>query len=181
MEPATMIVDSSASKLAIRTRATGMLARLAHDLELEVSDVRGEVRRSDDSFTGQLIVPVDRIRVVGRLHGDRVDRGGISASDCGEIERKIRAEVFPGVKEIQVRGGGREWKQIDVTIDSGLGKTSVPMSIRGTEADRQIRITGRTELSLAKLGVREIKGPLGAFRVKDAVEVLFEIILRPEG
>jgi hypothetical protein len=68
-----------------------------------------------------------------------------------------------------------------VQVETKLGKTNVPISIRGSEADGRVHISGRTELSLAKLGVREIKGPLGAFKVKDAVEVLFEIILRTAG
>lgn len=179
MESVTLIVEAPSSKLAIRTRTTGMLARLAHDLELVASDIRGRVNREADGFSGELIVPVAGIRVAGQLHGDRLDSAGISSSDRLEIERKIREEVFPGVKEIHVRGHGREWNHVDAVVESGLGKQSIPIAMRGGEADGRIRMTGRTELSLAKLGVREIKGPLGAFKVKDAVEVLFEITLRP--
>jgi hypothetical protein len=181
MEPVTLIIDSANSKLSIRTRATGMLARLAHDIELAAADIRGQAVRNDEGFSGELVVPVSGLRVVGQLHGDRLDPAGISNSDRLEIERKIREEVFLGTKEIHLRGRGTAWNRADVTVETTRGKMSVPISIRGSEADGRVRISGRTELSLAALGVREIKGPVGAFKVKDAVEVLFEIILRPAG
>ncbi len=181
MEPVKLTIDSANSKLTIRTRAAGMLARLAHDLEFTAADIRGHAERNDEGFSGELVAPVSGLRVVGQLHGDRLDPAGISNSDRVDIERKVRDEVFHGAKEIHVRGHGTAWNQVDVTIETLLGKMSVPVSIRGIETDGRVRISGRTEVSLSKLGVREIKGPLGAFKVKDAVEVLFEIILQPAG
>ena len=98
------------------------------------------------------------------------------------LEMEIPAQTsVGGLKEILIRGRGREWNHVEATVDGGVRNLPVSFSIRGNEEAGQVRITGRTELSLAKLGVREIKGPLGAFKVKDAVEVLFEIILRPPG
>lgn len=183
MEPVTLNVDASTSKISLRTRATGMLARLAHDLEISAIRVRGQAIRNADGFSGELIVPVADLRVAGQLHGDRLDPAGISNSDRTEIERKIRDEVFAGVREIHIKGRGSAWNHVDATVETVRGKMSLSASIRGTEneADGSVRISGRTDLSLAKLGIREIKGPLGAFKVQDAVEVLFEIILRPAG
>lgn len=181
MDPVTLTIDSANSKLTIRTRATGMLARLAHDLEFAAADIRGQAIRDTEGISGELVVPVSGLRVVGQLHGDRLDPAGISHSDRADIERKVRDEVFHGAKEIHVRGRGTAWNHVDATIETTLGKMSLPISIRGSEVDGRVRISGRTEVSLAKLGVREIKGPLGAFKVKDAAEILFEIILQPAG
>lgn len=181
MEPVMLTIDSANSKLTIRTRAAGLLARLAHDLEFTAADIRGQAVRNDQGISGELIVPVSGLRVAGQLHGDRLDPAGTSHSDRLDIERKVREEVFHGATEIHVRGRGTAWNHVDVTVETPLGRMSIPLSIRGSEADGRVRISGRTEVSLAKLGVREIKGPLGAFKVKDAVEVLFEIILHPAG
>jgi hypothetical protein len=41
--------------------------------------------------------------------------------------------------------------------------------------------TGRVDLSLRALGIPEVKGPLGAFRVSDTVEVVYSIVVVPEG
>jgi hypothetical protein len=37
------------------------------------------------------------------------------------------------------------------------------------------RVSGRLELSIAGLGGGTVKGPMNAFRVKDTVEVLFDL------
>ena len=181
MEPVTFNIDASDSKLSIRTRATGMLARLAHDLEISATEFRGHAVRNDEGISGELIVPVAGLRVAGQLHGDRLDPAGISNSDRADIERKIREDVFPGVKEIHVRGQGTAWNHVDATVETTHGRMPISLSFQGNENTESVRILGFTELSLAKLGVREIKGPLGAFKVKDAVEVLFAITLRPAG
>lgn len=179
MEPMTLNVDARNSKITIRTRASGMLARLAHDLEIAATDFRGLATRDDNGFSGEISVAIAGLRVTGQLHGDRVDSAGISNSDRHEIERKIREEVFSGAREITIRGRGAAWTNAEITVEAPHGKMPVSASIQGTETDGDIRVTGRTELSLSRLGVKEIKGPLGAFKVKDAVEVLFEITLRP--
>lgn len=179
MELMTYTIDSANSKFTIRTRATGMLARLAHDLEFVAADIRGQAVRNDEGISGEIVVPVSGLRVVGQLHGDRLDPAGISPSDRLDIERKVREEVFQGAKEIHVRGRGTAWNHVDVTIVTTHGEMGIPISFRGSEVDGRVRISGRTEVSLSKLGVREIKGPLGAFKVKDAVEVLFDVILQP--
>lgn len=181
MEPMTFNVDTQNSRITIRTRAVGMLARLAHDLELLVTDFRGQAICNADGFTGELHVSVAGIRVSGQLHGDRVDSSGISTSERHDIEKKIRDEAFVGGREILVRGRGTAWKTADMTVEAPHGKMPISVSIHGEEAEERIRVTGRTELSLSRLGVKEIKGPLGAFKVKDVVEVLFEITLRPAG
>jgi hypothetical protein len=172
-------LDNSNSKISVRTRAVGMLAKLAHDLELQPAQIHGHAERSADGFTGELRIPVSSLRVTGQLHGDRVDSSGISNSDRSEIEQKLRNDVFAGSSEIVVSGRGTALNRADVTVETARGEMPLAISLRGSEEKGEIRISGRTELSLAKLGVREIKGPLGAFKVKDVVEVLFEITLRP--
>jgi hypothetical protein len=39
-------------------------------------------------------------------------------------------------------------------------------------------VSGRCVLSLGRLGVPEVKGPLGAFRVFDDVEILYSFVVR---
>lgn len=176
-----LTIDSANSKISVRTRASGLLAKLAHDLELQVTNIHGRAERNDAGFSGELRIPVTALRVTGQLHGDRVDSSGISASDRSDIENKIRTEVFAGSQEIIVRGQGTPWNCAEVTVETNRGKMPITVTLQSSEQEDGIRISGRTELLLSKLGVREIKGPLGAFKVKDTVEVLFEITLRPAG
>ncbi|MDC0746215.1 hypothetical protein [Polyangium mundeleinium] len=180
MSASELIVDRSSSKLLVHTRASGMLARLAHDLELAASAFSGRATLEGEGFSAELVVPVAALQVVGTLHGERVDTSALSTSDRSDIERKIRDEVFPGTKEVRVRAKGTSRERAEVTVEVSSGRISLPVSLRVTEEADRTRVSGRAELSMKRLGLREVKGPLGAFRVRDDVEVLFDVILRPE-
>src|SRR5262249_40421369 len=88
MEPRgrSLVVETSSSRLAVRTRATGLLARLAHDLEIVAETFSGEARLDDPSWSAELTIPVWALRVGGVLRDDRVDASVLSASDRAEIE-----------------------------------------------------------------------------------------------
>ncbi|WP_272421760.1 hypothetical protein [Polyangium jinanense] len=175
-----LIVDRSSSKLLVHTRASGMLARLAHDLEITASVFSGRATLEGEGFSAELVVPVAALQVVGTLHGERVDTSALSSSDRSDIERKIRDEVFPGTKEVRVHAKGTSRDRAEVTVEVWRGRSSLPVSLRVTEEAGRTRVSGRTALSMMRLGLREVKGPLGAFRIRDEVEVLFDVTLRPE-
>jgi hypothetical protein len=175
------LVDPEASKLTVRTHATGMLARLAHNLELEASTLRGRASVAEEAFSAEIFVPVASLRVAGTLRGDRVHGAKLTASDRAEIERKLREEVLAGTVEVHAFGRGASRDRADITVEIASGKSTIPATLRVTEEASLLHVAGRVELSLKRLRVPEIKGPLGAFRVSDAVQVLFAFTLRPEG
>lgn len=175
-------LDPNASRLTIHTRAAGMLARLAHDLEITASELRGRARLDGESWTAELEVPVARLSVAGVLRGDRVDPDALSAGDRGDIERRLRGEVLGGTEIVTVRASGatRDRADVRVQVASGSGALVARLSSRD-RGDGAIGVTGTCQLSMAALGVREVKGPLGAFKVRDELDVLFDLTLRPAG
>jgi len=176
-----LVLEKASSRLAVRTHASGLLARLAHDLEIVASEISGAATLEDEGFSAELVVPVAGLRVAGVLRGDKVDQAALSASDRSEIERKIREEVFSGTREIAVRARGASRDRADISVEIASGRQSLSVALRAREEGELVRASGRVELSMKRLGIKEVKGPLGAFRVDDAVEVLFELTLRPEG
>lgn len=175
-------LDPAASSLTIRTRAVGMLARLAHDLEIAASELRGLARLDGDTWTAELSIPAAGLRVAGVLRGDRLDPDALSAGDRRDIERRIREEVLRGTEVVEVRASGvaRDRAEVRVQIASG----SAALATRLSASDRgegTVGVAGGCQLSMAALGVREVKGPLGAFKVRDELEILFELTLRPAG
>jgi len=44
------------------------------------------------------------------------------------------------------------------------------------KGDTGTRVTGTFDVSLSAIGSDPVKGPMNAFRVKDSVEVLFELV-----
>lgn len=173
-------IDFKTSTITIRTRAKGMLARLAHDLEIDASSFDGEVELDGDAWKASLSFDVKSLRVVGALKGDRVDRTALSASDKAEIEKKINNDVLP-VDRVAVSMSGNSRSRGDVTVTAARGeqKLSVPIGVE-ERPDGQLVVSGELQLSLKRLGVKEIKGPLGAFKVDDSVAVAFFVALSPD-
>lgn len=161
-----------------------MLARLAHDLEIASTEVGGTATSDGASFTAELVVPVASLRVVGARKGDRLDTGVLSEGDRAEIERKIRVEVFEGDREVACKAEGSSLDRGEVALTIG-GVSSLMRRARLTQTVKEApgggsSVEGRAELSLSALGIREVKGPLNAFRVADTVEVLYKFVVDPE-
>lgn len=181
MTSQTLLVAGAAAKITLRTRAEGLLARFAHDLEIAGTEVSGKVTVDGDAWTADLSVPVAALRVEGALHGAELDRSVLSASDRAQIEQKMREDVFFGgarAVTAAAHGASRTGGEATITVGSRSQRAPVTLHVEAT-GEGALRATGRLTLSLQALGVKPIKGPLGAFRVKDAVEVLFDIPLSP--
>lgn len=179
MSAQPLLVDSSASLISVRTRAEGLLARMAHDLELAAPLFRGRATRDGDAWTADLSVAVASLRVVGVLRGNHLDGAALSAGDRAQIEQKMRQDVFfGGAREVTAvaRGTQRAGGEATVSIGTRSQSVSLTLSVEPT-SEGKLTATGQFTLSLARLGVKPIKAPLGAFRIKDAVEVLFTIPL----
>ena len=85
-----------ASKIRARTYAKGLLAALAHDLELDLPASESTVEQLDDgAWSGRIVVAVDAIRVVGVLRRGAVATDVLSASDRTEIEKRLRQACAP--------------------------------------------------------------------------------------
>lgn len=179
MSATSLLVDTAASSISLRTRAEGLLARVAHDLEIAAPVFRGKVTLDGEAWTAEIGVAVASLRVVGVIHGSELDRVALSSSDRAQIEQKMRQDVFfGGVREVTAEARGSSHAGGEATIAIGTRSQRVPVTLT-VEAPPggNLKATGQLTLSLSKLGVKPIKGPLGAFRVKDAVEVLFTIPL----
>ncbi|MFI5307258.1 MAG: hypothetical protein ACHQ53_07900 [Polyangiales bacterium] len=163
-----MKLDSERTVLTLRTGVEGLFAAVAHSLELRAQGVTGEVQGA----RGTVCVPVAGLRVVGALTHGRVDPEAPSPADKAEIERRIRETVLVGAHEVTVEvalSGSRA----TFTVHAPHGTQVVSCAIE--RSDLQVR--GRCSVSLQALGVAQVKLPLGAARVSDAVEVLFEAAL----
>jgi hypothetical protein len=179
MTATTYRIDPPASRLRIWTRAEGALSRFAHDLEIATSSLRGEVVVDDDFWAADIVVPVVSLRVAGTLKGEAVQPDGLSAGDRAEVEHKIREQVLAGTSDVRVRAEGSNRELAELTISVAAGSCRIRAPLRTLRSDPALTVKGRVDLSLRSLGVREVKGPLGVFRMKDRVEVLYDITLRP--
>lgn len=167
--------------MRIHTFAEGLFARLAHDLALECSALRGTASRDTAAETGtaEIEAPLSGITILGVLHGKRVEEKGLSASDRHDALAKMRRDVFHATSEdavVRVRATfERGTASITVVPPNGRSVTlSARPAVQETEAG--VRVTGSLDVSLAALGSDPVKGPMGAFKVKDRVALRFDVV-----
>lgn len=183
-----LVLDASRSRVRIQTFAEGLLARLAHDLELLCGELSGTASDAGDlgdpgsSGTARLEAPLRGMVVAGVLGKDgRVDPRGLSASDQRDAIAKMQHDVFHSGPEGVVR--------IETHYDGGTARVRlVPPRGKVVEAvvEPEVTITadavhakGSFEVSLTAIGSDPVKGPMGAFRVKDRVKVIFDVVFTP--
>jgi hypothetical protein len=177
-----LLLDAAASRVRIQTFAEGLLARLAHDLELGCSGLTGTAIRvgEDGTSTGsaRIEAPLRDLSVLGVLGKDgRVDERALTPSERREIVAKMYNDVFHARPDASVR--------IEATLEGGRARvrlvpphgpaveTSIEPQLR-TDG-RFLRVSGTFDLALSSIGSDAIKGPMGAFRVKDRVRVVFDV------
>lgn len=181
-----LVLDPTRSRVRIHTFAEGLLARLAHDLEIVCGDLAGSVTRSADggeaAGTATLEAPLRGMSVGGVLGKDgRLDERALSPTERRDIVAKMQSDVFHAGAEGTVR--------VEAHLEGGAARLRVvPPNGKAVEsvvrpdvrADGEaIRATGTFEVSLAAIGSDAVKGPLGAFRVKDRVRVSFDVVFVP--
>ena len=175
-----LTLSPSGSHVRVRTFAEGMLARLAHDLELEWPVAEGHA----DLASGEASVRIDAdaVTVLGAKKGRHVDLGALSVSDREEIKRRLLGSIGADrgngviVANIKIASGRSKVAKVEIALACGRATTDADVEM--SEHDGTTRVTGSLTLSLRALGVPEIKGPLGAFRLKDRIELAFAAELR---
>jgi len=154
------------SRVVIETEARGLLAAAAHDLRIEAPIASGEA--DDARCTARFEVAAMRV-AESRRHGTDAWRTP-DERDARDIERRIRDEAFPGLREIVVEG-----QSASVTVRAA--RTQTVTAAVAIERGEKTVVRGRCALSLAALGVGKIHVPLGAIKLDDRVEVSFDVVL----
>ncbi len=170
-------IDPARSTLKIFTYAEGLLAKLAHDLQLSASFGEGRAQERGDRVEVTLRVPLASMRVEGVVKGGRLDRQVLSGKDQEDILAKMRSEVFGGaaVDAALVVSGELRGARFEGTLTAPSGKSApIRAEVRRRVEPEVERAEGSLDLSLLALGSGRIKGPLGAFRVSDRVHVEFD-------
>jgi hypothetical protein len=177
------VLDASRSRVRLQTFAEGLLARLAHDLELACGDLSGTASRAEGDGTAagkaSIAAPLRGIVVAGVLGKDgRVDERGLSAGEKTDAATKMQHDVFHAGKDAVVR--------VEAVLDGGSARVRIaPPNGKAVDvvvrADvraegESVRATGSFDVSLSALGSDVVKGPMNAFRVKDKVKVLFDVV-----
>lgn len=178
-----LVLDASRSRVRIHTFAEGFLARLAHNLELLCSEIVGSASSTpnDGASTGTASVelPLRGLHVVGILGKDgHVDPAGLSPSDQRDAAAKMQREVFhaaaDAVVRIETKYDGATARIRLVTPNGKAVEVVTRPDVKVSEDT--VHAKGTFAVSLTAIGSDVVKGPMGAFRVKDEVTVLFDVV-----
>lgn len=157
-----MDIVKNASRVVIETTARGVLAVAGHDLRIEAPVLEGDA--DERKCSARFVVAEMRVAQM-RRHGTKT--WGEPTDERVDIERRIREEAFPDVKEITV-----EATRETITVRAARSQT-----VKSEASITPNRIEGGCALSLAALGVGKIRVPLGAIKLDDSVKVTYVIVL----
>lgn len=182
-------LDAAASRATVLTFAEGLFARLAHDLSLVASLARGTATRDEaGTVAAKLEIEVGAIAIEGVVTGGVVDRTAMSPAERRDCLAKMRAEVFRSGADAVVRvevtlGALSPRARVRVIMPSGRAvEVDAPVHLEETVREcpagprRAVHARGDLELSLVALGAGVVKGPMNAFRVRDAVRLSFDVV-----
>lgn len=173
-------MDAHASRVHIYTFAEGLFAKFAHDLALNAAPAGKGVSTSEGA-TVALSFDVNDITVLGVRRKEFVDTEVLQLEEKLEIERRIRTEFFPAKEKnhfIDIEGQLKNGRAVFTFTTPQGRKTHLSADVKAGIGEETALITGLCKLSLSSLGIGPIKGPLGAFKVKDEVHIDFHAVFR---
>jgi len=189
-----LVLDPAASRITVHTFAEGLFSRLAHDLELHCGSLDGTASPpgagAGDEGEASVTVPLAGITVGGVVARDgRVDAQAMAPSDRRDCLAKMRSDVFHAPGDASVRASAKLERggsaTLRITPPSGpVVSVSIRPALEIAREREEIRVRGSFDLSLAAIGSDVVKGPMGAFRVKDVIRVSFDLrfaVLPPAG
>lgn len=179
----TWRVDQARSSLYVWTFKAGLMARMAHDLKIEVTDyeflVHGEM---GEEWRAELTMPIEGFRVLGATRDKVLQEGQLSLDDKAEIEQTLRAKVLDAsrypVAFYRAKFSGDENQQ-NFEGQLTLKGTTRTLKIKGhaERTTRGIHLEGQARILQSDFGIKPFQAFLGALKVKDEIEVSWSIYL----
>lgn len=176
------VVGPEHGRLLVKTARTGLGAKAGHDLTIEVTRWSGKVAVSTSSpARSTVVVEVE----VGSLEV-REGTGGIKPltdSDRADIEETLRNKIlstgqYPVIsfRSRRVAGTATAFRiEGDLTIKGVTKGVTVDGQLHGDRA------RGSATIRQSRWGIRPYTAFLGALRLRDEVEILFDIELTASG
>ena len=162
-------IDVKQSKVTVRVFKSGLFSAFGHDHSIEAPISAGSLDRAGRT-----------IRLSFRVLDMKVLDPGESDKDRAEIERTMKgekvldAEHFPEIRFISNSVEARDATHFKVRGDLSLHATTRPIEMLVTlEGGRYI---GSIKLKQTDFGITPVSVAGGTVKVKDAIEIIVEIV-----
>lgn len=168
--PGTYNLGPSNGKVFLKTGVEGPGAKMAHSLVIEVTNWTCKATYAEDasasSFMFHCELPDFEIR---EGHGGMKP---LSDRDREEIKKSIHSKIL-GTGRITFTSTAVEVNGDSATVTGNLEINGKTASQTFTLTESGGTLTGRATVTQTRYDIKPFKGPLGAFRLKDDVQVEF--------
>ena len=169
-------IDESNARCTVFTEREGPLARLGHDLAIEVSRFAIEI----DEETGQLegTFQPDSLRVIGPVEGGEPSEKPLRSSDQKKIERTIQKEILQigrhgPIRFVVEEGGAMPGQGGAIHGELELRGVRRPLSAELSRVDKGWR--AEAAIHQPDFGIEPYRAMMGSLRVKPVVRVVVEL------
>jgi polyisoprenoid-binding protein YceI len=160
--------------LTVKTYREGVAAKAGHDLIIEVQRWEAVFEAADDPSQSRLELTAD----ARSLHPREGLRGikPLTDKDRGEIRKNIDEKVLGGEpiafrsSAVATAGDG---DRLDISGELTMAGNTRPASF-GLVVGADGAVTGSTELVQSDWQIKPYRGLMGALKVRDSLEVVFE-------
>lgn len=171
--------------IVVRTYREGMAKRVGHDLALEVTSwsATAAVNREDPASSDvQARLDLRSLSVREATGGVKPLSGGDHKEIAKNVEKTLNLSTYPEVTfsshSVAADGGQRLRLNGNLTLAGSTKPVSVDLNIERQNGAE--RLTGTVQLTHSEFGLKPYSGLMGALKIKDAVEIDFDLKL-PQG
>jgi polyisoprenoid-binding protein YceI len=162
-------IDSANSSITVKVEKTGLFSAFAHNHEIQAPLASGDL--DAQKRTATLVFNTKDMRVLDE---------GVKDSEKADIEHTMKSEKvldvekFPEIRFVSTaitpQDSGRYLVRGDLTIHGTTRPVEFPVTLANS------RYTGSVKLKQTDFGISPVSIAGGAVKVKDVIEVLFEIV-----
>lgn len=163
-------IDSQRSTMTVKVGKSGLFSSFGHNHEIRAPIAAGTVSTAG---AGSVELTVDARRM-------QVLDPDLSAKDRAEVQTTMHSaavldsERFPEIRFVSRTIEASGENRYRVTGDLTLHGTTRPVVVRVEQ--RQGRYTGSATVKQTEFGIKPVTVAGGTVKVKDAVEIVFEIV-----
>jgi len=173
LRPGTHELGPDSGGLEVKTYREGMAAKAGHDLSFDVRQWQATLEVGEDVAQSSLELSADSHSLY-----PREGVGGVKAltdKDRDEIVKNIDDKVLGGEpisfrsSAVEAADGGGLSVSGELTMNGQSGPATFELS-EGSDG----HVTGHASLVQSEWGIKPYKGLMGALKVRDSLEVVFE-------
>ncbi len=176
--PGDLDIGPSNGRLRLRTFRQGLAAKAGHDLVLEASEWHGHVHvpaDAGDALSVEVEVDLRRLEVIEGTGGVKPLSDGDKADIRKAMGKPLRTDTYPLAT----------FSSFDVQLDDDSATVAGDLTLAGESHPLQLElrrapdgtVSGTTQVVQSTWGIKPYTGFFGALKLRDAVDVEFELRL----